>query len=439
MGADMEASIIGSLILIFAQLHQPAAALDDYSQGICDGRSLQQNLNLHRNAPSRPKNDFPTPELIRSNGYPAEEHWTTTPDGYILALHRIPHGLTNKDLEGPRPAILVQHGLLCSSADWVVSTPSKGLGYIPADAGYDVWLGNYRGNTYSRNHTFLNPDALFNHKFWDFTWDEMAKYDIPSMVEKVLEVTGEEEIFYAGHSMGTTAFMAMGHYRPDILDKIRLANLLAPVTSETNMGGPLGWIAEAGGIIDDILTLMGVGEFLPSNWLVDCLSSLFCHEGDLTQGICTSILFVLCGYDATQLNNTLLPDILHHTPAGASTHTILHYAQEKTNPGFHAFDWGSDRLNVQHHQSTEPPVYDLNKVTAPVALYWSDNDYFAEPGDILFTMTGLPNVVPGMNHEVGWKAWSHLDFLWGIDADRFVFSYLLNNLQFCKENDCRNL
>ena len=42
--------------------------------------------------------------------------------------YRIPHGLNNKDLEGPRPVILVQHGLLCSSADWVISTPSKGLG-----------------------------------------------------------------------------------------------------------------------------------------------------------------------------------------------------------------------------------------------------------------------------------------------------------------------
>lgn len=76
--------------------------------------------------------------------------------------------------------------------------------------------------------------------------------------------------------------------------------------------------------------MLGVGEFLPNSWIVDCLSSLFCHEGEVTQGVCTSILFILCGYDPNQLNNTLLPDILHHTPAGASTYTILQYAQEKT-------------------------------------------------------------------------------------------------------------
>ena len=59
-------------------------------------------------------------------------------------------------------------------------------GYILADAGYDVWLGNYRGNTYSRNHTFLDPDHQrillrigFVDGFWDFTWDEMAHFDIP--------------------------------------------------------------------------------------------------------------------------------------------------------------------------------------------------------------------------------------------------------------------
>ena len=78
------------------------------------------------------------------------------------------------------------------------------------------------------------------------------------------------------------------------------------------------------------------------------------------------------------MNTTLLPDILHHTPAGASTHTILHYAQEKPTGGFHGYDWGSDKLNFQHHGGPVPE-YNLRDVSTPVALYWSDNDYFAMP------------------------------------------------------------
>ena len=43
--------------------------------------------------------------------------------------------------------------------------------------------------------------------------------------------------------------------------RVRLANFLAPVASETNMGGPLGWIAGFGidGIVDvseDTLTIL---------------------------------------------------------------------------------------------------------------------------------------------------------------------------------------
>jgi lysosomal acid lipase/cholesteryl ester hydrolase len=38
-------------------------------------------------------------------------------------------------------------------------------GYLLADAGYDVWLGNARGNTYCRRHVKLTAQ---NKKFWDF-------------------------------------------------------------------------------------------------------------------------------------------------------------------------------------------------------------------------------------------------------------------------------
>ena len=93
-------------------------------------------------------------------------HYITTEDGYILEAQRIPYGIHS----GPspnKPAVFLQHGLLSSSADYVIGHTESALGYRLADAGYDVWLGAVRGNTYARNHTTLNPDVDLS--FWDFS------------------------------------------------------------------------------------------------------------------------------------------------------------------------------------------------------------------------------------------------------------------------------
>ena len=101
--------------------------------------------------------------MIKYFGYPAEEHHVITKDGYILSLQRIPRG--RKGVPPNGGVVFLQHGLVSSSADYVMNLPENSLGFILADLGYDVWLGNSRGNTYSNKHVNM---SINDPKFWSF-------------------------------------------------------------------------------------------------------------------------------------------------------------------------------------------------------------------------------------------------------------------------------
>ena len=40
-----------------------------------------------------------------------------------------------------------------------------------ADSGFDIWLGNARGNDYSRKHLFLDPTGAV---YWRFSYDILS-------------------------------------------------------------------------------------------------------------------------------------------------------------------------------------------------------------------------------------------------------------------------
>lgn len=174
--------------------------------------------------------------FISSHGYPVEEYKVTTADGYILTLFRIPYGVKNSTTDDDRkPPVFVQHGLMSSAMDFLVTGPDRALGFILADAGYDVWLGNTRGSTYSRQHRDLSPDQK---KFWEFSWHEIGERDLPKMINFVLKTTGFKKLHYIGHSQGTTSYFVMCNQVPRMQEKIQTMNALAPIAYMSNLFSP---------------------------------------------------------------------------------------------------------------------------------------------------------------------------------------------------------
>ncbi len=106
-------------------------------------------------------------KLCNQNRYPIDLTVTTS-DGFILSLQHIPHGLKGNNDNNNReikPVVFLQHGLLDSSATWVMNSAQESLPFILADQGFDVWMGNNRGNFYSNTNTKYNPDQS---EFWQW-------------------------------------------------------------------------------------------------------------------------------------------------------------------------------------------------------------------------------------------------------------------------------
>jgi len=164
-------------------------------------------------------------ERIRSHGYPTETHEVTTQDGYVLTLFRIPYSHKLKNQNEKRPPILLQHGLFSNSDCWLSSGPDNSLAYLLADAGYDVWLGNARGNIYSRNNIII---SLNSHKFWHFDWHEIGTIDIPAMIDYILSTTNEEALHFVCHSQGCTTLLVLLSMKPEYNRMIKTANMMAP-------------------------------------------------------------------------------------------------------------------------------------------------------------------------------------------------------------------
>ena len=129
-------------------------------------------------------------EIIESRGFESESHTVVTDDGYILGLFRIINPYVNSTSR--LKSILLWHQFFTNSNLWLISNPghldrhgrytenngtvinncrnllTSNVAFTLAACGYDIWLGNTRGNRYSGGHITLNTNSRLNFKFKNF-------------------------------------------------------------------------------------------------------------------------------------------------------------------------------------------------------------------------------------------------------------------------------
>jgi len=356
-------------------------------------------------------------QIITARGYPVVDYHVITPDGFVLSLQRIPGPRGSKGIpNASKPAVLLQHGLEDNSITWVIQSPEESLGYILADAGYDVWLSNVRGNVYSTTNVHYKPSSS---DFWAWSFDEMVEYDLPTVIDFVLKTGGQSQLSYVGHSQGTLMGFA-GFGDKALAKKVNVFVALAPVAWVHNCKSDLLTVLAKLDAIE-IIALFGVHDFTPDTPLLQKLLPAVCK---IDTSLCTNTLGLLMGWDTSDLNKTRIPDIVAHEPSGTSVQNIIHWCQMIKAEVFQKYDYGTAE-NKKHYNQPKPPQYDPSLITIPVALFSGGKDPLADPVDVAH-LTGL---LKNVTYNQVDPSYSHIDYVWGVDAHTKIYSQVVSVLK----------
>ncbi|NWS32315.1 LIPM Lipase, partial [Polioptila caerulea] len=343
-------------------------------------------------------------QKILFHGYPSEEYDVLTEDGYFLSLNRIPHGKGGSGLSGRRSPVLLVHGFLLDGGVWVDNLPKNSLAFILADAGYDVWIGNNRGTSWSRQHLFL---SISSEEFWDFSFHEMAMYDLPAMVDLVVRQTGQEKLYYIGHGQGSTLGFIAFSSMPLVAKKIRLFFALAPLHTFRDVQSPVLKIAFQPD--QELKEIYGTRELVPVSRKEKLLLAEMCSV-PLAPPMCTSRIFLVGGFNRKNLNLSRVDVYLSHFPDYTSVKNLLHWGQTAKTGELKQFDYES--RNMEKYNQPKPPFYHIEAMNVPVGVWSGGQDWFTPLGETQRLLSQLPKVV----HHEHFPDWNHFDPHWGLDA-----------------------
>lgn len=360
-------------------------------------------------------------ELCELFGYKAEEHVVQTKDGYLLGLHRLAWKRGEEDMRVnsghssvKKRVVYLHHGLLMNSEVWVCLTDAqRALPFVLVDKGFDVWLGNNRGNKYSKKSVNSAPSSI---EFWDFSIDEFAFHDIPNSIEYILESTEQPSLSYIGFSQGTAQAFAALSIHPKLNQQVNVFIALAPAMSPPGL---------ANGIADalikaspQVLFLMfGRRSILSSAPLWESLIYPPLYIKIIDMGI--SFLF---NWKAKNMTPSQKLAAYPHLYSFTSTKSVVHWFQIIRTKSFQMYDDDPPlTIGGTNPRFTKVAKYPTRNIKTPIVLVYGGSDSLV---DIKAMLRELPSttVATEIPH------YEHLDFLWAKDVAAQVFPHVFDAL-----------
>ncbi|KAK3719912.1 cholesterol esterase [Vermiconidia calcicola] len=363
-------------------------------------------------------------ELVELYGYSAEEHIVQTGDGYLLGLHRLAYRRGEEDVrvnagEGSvqKKVVYLHHGLMMNSEVWVcITEKERCLPFLLVDQGYDVWLGNNRGNKYSKKCTHHSPA---DNAFWDFSMDQFAFHDIPDSIDYILSTTNQPSLSYIGFSQGTAQAFATLSIHPTLNSKVDVFVALAPAMAPPGLAS--GIVSSLVKTNPEILFLLfGRRAMLGSATMWSALL----YPGIFAWCIDKSLSF-LFNWKMRNITPHQKLAAYPHLYSFTSTKSVVHWFQIIRNGTFQMFD---DEVSTPLSLSQGSKYYKVAKfptrnIRTPIVLIYGGSDSLV---DINLMLKELPRHT--VAREV--RKYEHLDLLWASDVDQLVFPHVLEALQW---------
>ncbi len=360
-----------------------------------------------------PDDDKSVAEYIISYGYAFQEHKVLTPDGYILTIWRIPCKLPLKRPLGP--PVILQHGVLDNGFSFLFQDIKKNLPIMLVDqGGFDVWIGNIRGTMRSHEHVDkANHNwEKYGGNFWDFSWDEMATLDFPSIIDYVRRETGYARVKYIGHSQGCTMFFAFASLNVEYVNRcIDQAVFLAPAV----------FFSEQKSKIINQVTVEIIPMLEKANqkvFLADSDSRTLSKTlGENTPKAWLTFVNLVCGDTPIEMISGDRVSVLAANEfGGTSLQNLKHWVQQLSDPIVRMYDFGTAG-NLQRYGVPIAPAYNFTHLEAlkvPMMVFAFEYDTLIVVNAVKRLVAYLPNgtyyyeVIPGVNHVSGfWGDTAH--------------------------------